>query len=168
MKKTFTLLLCWVAALAGVGASAATTDYKSIVVNRTDGTLTRITIESGMTTSIAEGEFVLSCAKGEIYIPMEETRNWSFSTEPGDADQLWAGIAGVDADGSSIELIWAGNSLTVTGLAADSRVSLVGMDGRVMKSAVATGEITLDLGGYQKGVYVLTVNKQSFKIALTR
>lgn len=168
MKKTFTLLLCCVAAMSGISASAAATDYKSIVVNRTDGTLTRITIESNMTTSISDGEFVLSCAKGEIYIPMVETRNWSFSTERGDADELWAGVEAVETDGNSIELIWIGNSLTVRGLAHDSRVTLVGMDGRVVKSVVASGEITLDLGGCQKGVYVLTVNNQSFKIALTR
>ena len=40
--------------------------YKSIIVNQSDGSEMKVTIEDDMKTAVAEGNLVITCTKGDI------------------------------------------------------------------------------------------------------
>ena len=44
--------------------------YKSIIVNQSDGSEMKVTIEDDMKTTVAEGNLVISCTKGDIVLPV--------------------------------------------------------------------------------------------------
>lgn len=161
MKKIFTLL-CLLAA----GSSApiyAATNYKSVVIEHADTQVSRITIESGMTTAIEDGMFVLSCSKGDISYELGDVRHWTFSTETGDSE--WAAISDIKKE-SALTIDWSGNILHVGNLSDQSVVTVTSLDGRNMLSLKVSGECEIDLGEFAAGVYVVNVNNQSLKVAV--
>lgn len=166
MKRSFTLLCCCVASL-GFICHGASTSYKSLVLEHTDSQFSRVTLQPDMTTAFADGELVMTYKSGamlyEIRKPLNELRHWTFSTAEGD-DNLWAGIGSAEADKVSIE--WLGTVIRVSGLRADSRVMLVTVDGRCVRNLTVQNECELRHVGLVKGVYVLTINEKSFKIAV--
>lgn len=44
------------------------TSYKSIIVNQSDGSEMKVTIEDDMKTTVAEGNLVITCTKGDIVL----------------------------------------------------------------------------------------------------
>lgn len=168
MKRSFTLLCCCVASL-GFMAHGASTSYKSLVLEHTDSQFTRVTLQPDMTTAFADGELVMTYESDgvlyEIRKPLNELRHWTFSTAEGD-DNLWAGIGSTESDNVSIEL--GGTVIRVNGLPADSRVMLVTVDGRCVRNLTVQNECELDISGLVNGVYVLTINEKSFKIAVKK
>jgi len=44
--------------------------YKSIIVNQSDGSEMKVTIEDDMKTAVAEGNLVITCTKGDIVLPV--------------------------------------------------------------------------------------------------
>ncbi len=168
MRKLYSCALAAAVALVALPTAAAA--YKSVVVNHADGGTTKITMESGMTTKFDAGNLLLECDKGEIRLPVENLKNWTFSAENG-LDNLWEDktLSGIDAVGSDVVgLEQTGERLLLTNLPEKSKVMLVSMEGRVVAMATATGTCELSLAGLSKGVYVLTYNEKSVKIALTR
>lgn len=164
MKKFYTLILVFVGICASaVMANAAT--YRSVVFNKTDGEKFALTVESGMTTLVSDGYITMSCDLGVISLATSEVNSWTFSTERG-TDFEVAGIGTPEVDQNSVELIVNEGSLTLNGLAAGSKVMLVSVDGRVAASAVAEGSLTLPTSVLNAGVYILTYNDKSIKIAL--
>lgn len=162
MKKIFTLL-CLLAAGSAAPIYAAT-NYKSVVIEHADTQVSRITIESGMTTAIEDGMFVMSCSKGEISYELDDVRHWTFSSESGDSDG-WAGISDVRKD-SAITIDWSGNILHVGNLSDQSVVTVTSIDGRSMFRRTVSGECEIDLGEFATGVYVVNINNQSLKVAV--
>ena len=57
--------------------------YKSIIVNQSDGSEMKVTIEDDMKTTVAEGNLVITCTKGDIVLPVIDIKNWTFSTSAG-------------------------------------------------------------------------------------
>ena len=66
------------------------TSYKSIIVNQSDGSEMKVTIEDDMKTTVAEGNLVITCTKGDIVLPVIDIKNWTFSTSAG-SDDVWTG-----------------------------------------------------------------------------
>ena len=64
--------------------------YKSIIVNQSDGSEMKVTIEDDMKTAVAEGNLVITCTKGDIVLPVIDIKNWTFSTSAG-SDDVWTG-----------------------------------------------------------------------------
>ncbi|MCM1348432.1 MAG: T9SS type A sorting domain-containing protein [Firmicutes bacterium] len=170
MRKFFTLLgLC--AAIVGVSlsATAAGKNYKSVVFEHTDSHLTKVNFEYGFTTMFENGDMVLYYTKGtnyyEIRQPLAEIRNWVFSTEAGSSD-LWAGIDGALSDAPGVVLNWSGKNIELTNLPVNSTVMLTAVSGQTLLSEQATGTFTVSTEMLVPGVYVLTINDKSFKVAV--
>lgn len=163
MKRIFTLFLCCAAAMTGLQAIAAT--YKSMVFEGNDSKLTLVNMEDGMTATIADGLMTLSCDKGEIYFNLAELRNWTFSAQEGSSD-LWAGIEAPATD--AVTISWSGDVITIQGLPEGSAVSLTAIDGRTVRSLRAGESCSIPTSGLSAGVYVLTYNNKSIKVALGR
>lgn len=145
--------------LAAVTASAET--FRSMVIETYDGNDMTINLSSELTTTFADGEMLFKGDNVNVAVPMAAVKGWSYSNNVYDA------VAdNVAEDG--VSLSDRGDCIVIYGLKDASQVSLCTVDGRVLLNEKVSGEYTLGLTDLVKGVYVLTVNKQSFKIAVNR
>ena len=165
MKKFYTLILVFVGICASAVMANAATTYRSVVFNKTDGEKFALTVESGMTTLVSDGYITMSCDLGVVSLPVSDVTSWTFSTEPG-TDFKVAGVDTPAEDLDLVELVVNEGSLTLNGLAEGSKVMLVSVDGRVVASTVGEGTLTLPISSLHAGVYILTYNDKSIKIAL--
>lgn len=162
MKKFYTLILalvgvCW----AVIPAKAE--GYRSVVFNQTDGTTLAITVETGMSTLVTDGYITMSCEKGVLSLPAAEVTGWTFSREPGTDFEI-AGIETPEAD--AVEVVVGTDDIALHGLAAGTKVMLTAVDGRVVASTTSTDTVSIPTGHLTTGVYILTYNDKSIKIAL--
>ncbi len=161
MKKFYSLILALIGLCMFVPAKAE--NYRSVVFSRTDGTTLALTVESGMSTIVADGSITMSCEIGILSLPTSEITKWTFSTQPG----MDFGLAGIDApQADAVEVIVSDGAIALNGLADGSKVMLTAVDGRVVASMTASGHATLSTSGLHGGVYILTYNDKSLKIAL--
>ncbi len=163
MKKNFVSLCVAVVAMVGISASAA--DYRSVVINKTDGSSVTVNMEYDMVTTVDAGNLMMSCPKGKISIPAEEVKGWTYSTKTG-SDDVWAGIDITETNG--VVMIQEFDRVVMDNLPEGSEVTLVSIDGLVISSAVVEGHHEVALDGLQRGIYVLTYNNNSIKIAVAR
>lgn len=134
-----------------------------------DSRYTHILIEPRMNTTFADGELVLNYERDGVLYEMrhdiDNLRNWTFTTTAG-SDGLWASIA--DAD-NGVDIEWVDGRITVRNAVAGTRMALIAIDGRLLKTVVASGnECSMDLTGVAGGIYVITIKDKSFKIAVKR
>ncbi len=161
MKRIFTLL-CLLAVVASAGASIK--GYKSVLLNHTDGSSDIIAIEEDMTIEASAGVLTLSCAKGDIVISISDLRNWTYGTVSGQ-DNLWTGIESPIEDGVVVRM--GADCIELQNLPGGSDVMLTSIDGRVVRTVrVDGGYVSLPLADLRGGVYILTYNKKSLKIAV--
>ena len=132
--------------------------YKSIIVNQSDGSEMKVTIEDDMKTAVAEGNLVITCTKGDI-------KNWTFSTSAG-SDDVWTGIESPTASGTNC--ILNSDRIILSNLPEGSTVTLCSIDGRIVKRSRAEGDYELSISELPKGIYVLTYNKNTLKIAVAK
>jgi len=161
MKRIFTLLCLFAMVVA---ANASIKGYKSVLLNHTDGSSDIIAIEEDMTVKASEGVLTLSCSKGDISVPISELRNWTYGTLSGQ-DDLWVGIESPIADDVVIRM--GADCVELLNLPGGSDVMLTAIDGRIVKAvSVNDGYVNLPLADLRGGVYILTYNKKSIKIAV--
>lgn len=141
----------------------AATGYKSILINYTDGTNLLLAIENGMTTEFDNGDILMQSPKGTIAIPTSDVKSFNFSTIPG-VDWGTAGIDEVPSEAASIVV----NELSVEldNIPASSHISLVNLAGQTVKSFQASGSVSIATGSLANGIYILSINNKSIKIAL--
>lgn len=123
--------------------------YKSIIVNQSDGSEMKVT----------------TCTKGDIVLPVIDIKNWTFSTSAG-SDDVWTGIELPTASGTNC--ILNSDRIILSNLPEGSTVSLCSIDGRIVKSSRAEGDYELSISELPKGIYVLTYNKNTLKIAVAK
>lgn len=160
MRKFLLTVIVMVAASTAV---ASVNGYKSIVLHHLDGEQLAITIENGMTTKVANGNLTLECTKGTITKPLDNLKFWNYSLLPGE-DFETAGIGIVEGD--MIGLVVENERIVFQNLPANSVVGLVAVDGRVILSDKAAGYYEIPLSELTHGVYILTYNGKSLKIAV--
>lgn len=160
MKK---LLLSVFVMVTAFMAGASVGGYKSIVLHHQDGTKLAITIEDGMTTKVGDGNLTLQCDKGTITKPLTDLKFWNYSLLPGE-DFETAGIQLTESD--TVGLIVENDRVVFQNLPAGSSVGLVSVDGRVLFSESACGYYEISLSELTHGVYILTYNGKSLKIAV--
>lgn len=118
-----------------------------------------------MKTAVAEGNLVITCTKGDIVLPVIDIKNWTFSTSAG-SDDVWTGIESPTASGTNC--ILNSDRIILSNLPEGSTVTLCSIDGRIVKSSRAEGDYELSISELPKGIYVLTYNKNTLKIAVAK
>lgn len=148
---------------AGLSASAA---YRSVAVERRDGSKLFVNIGDGMTAGVDGGMLVFSCDKGRVSIPCDEVWHWTFSAEVGD-DAVWSGVSDVAAGGAV--LVREGGNLVLRNLAKCERVAVTAADGAAVLSGVAAdGVFTVPSETLSAGVYIVSYGSHAVKILLGR
>lgn len=164
MKKILPIIMFAIIAMCAPQVKGATA-YRSVVIEKTDGTLMRVAMENDMTAKVSEGEVIFSSGKGDIKFPISDLRHWSYSTEAG-LDNLWTDIDEIDADSVGVERGYM--MVSFKNLPAGSLVSLMALDGRTVGQWKAEGYFEVSLTDLTPGVYVLTYNDKSIKVAVAK
>lgn len=149
--------------MTAVYAGASFNGYKSVVFHRTDGTSLAVAIENEMTTCVSDGNVTLSCAKGDVVVPCDQLKYWNYSKSEGDGN-LWQGLDLVGSD--MVGVVLESDRISLHNLPMDSRIGLYSVDGRVVVNAVVSGYYEIPTSGLVTGVYVLTYNGKSLKVAV--
>lgn len=155
MKAPILALACLCA------ASAQALNYHSVKVTRTDGTTLSISIENATTVTIADGIHHWQSEKGTIEMPSADVHSWIFSKDTADTS-AWSGIA--DASTSTENIAVTAAEVELSGLPADSSVTIHDLNGRSLYSTQCEGDCSISLLPYPSGIYILTVNNRSIKI----
>lgn len=165
MRKIFTLILLCAAGMTGVCAFAAGS-FTSFTIHHYDQTKTVLSLESDATVAVADGNVVFTCSRGSVCYPVTAVSKWTYSTEAAPAES-WE-TTGIDAPAtdSIIAITWQGNSLSISGLRQTSTVALTASDGRIVKLLQASGSCEVSLDGTPSGIYILTIDNKSYKIAV--
>ncbi len=162
MKKITTTLVSVVCAMF-FGTMSANA-YKSIVINKADNTNIMVLIESTMTTSIAEGNLIVTSSKGDVILPVAEVKNWTFSTDE-DSENLWTDLEKIDGDATCVQLR---DKIVLNNLPDGSQIALFTANGKQICTASVNGSYELSLNDLPKGVYLLNYNRQTIKIVIAQ
>ncbi len=164
MKKFYysSLLFFSLMLLSGLTAFAAT-PYQSVQLNYNDNSSMLIHIEGDMTTKFDDGNLLMQCNKGDIAVPVSKLKSFSFSTLPG-SDKEWMGIESIFSETITVTL--DGSTLSLRNLNPGTRVAVTDMAGQTVKTLTASGDVDIPVNDLHKGIYVVTVNNKSIKIAL--
>ncbi len=158
MKKiTTTLVLVVCAMFFGTMSANA---YKSIVINKADNSNIMVLIESTMTTSIAEGNLIVTSSKGDVILPVGEVKNWTFSIDD-DSETLWTDLEKINSDATCVQLR---DRIVLNNLPEGSQVTLFTANGKQLRTASVSGSYELSLNDLPQGVYLLNYNRQTLKI----
>lgn len=147
------------------GASEEPKGWQTVVVIKNDGSTVAVQGEKDFFAKMADGELRFESSKGYIAIPLDEVKRWVYSTEPGDAE--WASISAPSV-ASDVIVKRLGNVIMLENLPAGSHVGLVALNGVTLLSAVASESYKIDLSDMESGLYLLTFNNQTIKIAVSR
>ena len=161
MKKIYFILAFLL--LTAVYAGAAINGYKSIVFHHIDGSTTAVGLEDGMTTKVSDGNVTLECPKGTIAIPCDSVKYWNYAVSEGNRDK-WAGLTIVEDD--AVGVVLSDYGVQLYNLPDGSTVSLTSIDGRTVMTDRASGYYEMAFSSFTRGVYILTYNRKSIKIAV--
>ena len=137
--------------------------YSSIAVQRHDGSEFIVQGEKGISLVFSENEMrFVSSSSQYIAFPLSEVKGWYLSTK--DGDNNWSAIDDRVAD--SVTVTRLAGSVQLDNLPAGSTVMLTSLSGMVISRANAEGSHTISLAGLTPGLYMLTYNNVTLKIAV--
>lgn len=161
MKRIFILMFSIVGMILTAIPTRAEV-YRSVVFNRTDGSKLALTVESGMKTQVKHGLIIMEFEQGVIKYPCSDFTGWTFSKDLG--LDFEAGVSNRQED--VVEVKIGSDNILINGLAAGSRVMLAALDGSIIASLTADDVVSIPVENLTPGIYVLTYNDKSLKIAL--
>lgn len=157
-------LLALVGVLFTALCASAATPLKSVQINYADNSTMLVHIEGDMSTKFEDGNLLMQCSKGNISIPVSKLKGFSFSTLPG-SDKEWLALESVKSE--TISFTISADNLCISNLEPGTKITVTNIAGQTLKSLSArTTEVQLPLDNFTKGIYILTVNNKSLKIAL--
>lgn len=147
-----------VATFCAITASMSGQAFKGMIINKTDGSMAAIDMAADMETTVAEGNLVFK--KGGVdalSVPVAQVKDWKFTQNS---------VSGVDEVAAASQLSLTGKTVVIDGLKAATTVRVITASGQTVLSTVATGRCELSLEGLAAGVYVISYNNQTLKIAV--
>ncbi len=152
MKTTKILLLL----LAFLVSQAAMADDLVLQVWQADGKVMNINLNEQPVTTYSDGQLIITTTKTTVTFPLEQVVKYTYT----DA----TGISSPEAVESKMSA--DGESITFTGLKANTPVYLYTVAGQLVKTVTATGQskTTVSVSGFPVGVYVVKANGVTFKI----
>lgn len=152
MKTTKILLLL----LTFFVSQAAMADDLVLQVWQADGKVMNINLNEQPVTTYSDGQLIITTTKTTVTFPLEQVVKYTYT----DA----TGISSPEAVGSKMSA--DGESITFTGLKANTPVYLYTVAGQLVSTVTATGQskTTVSVSGFPVGVYVVKANGVTFKI----
>lgn len=148
------------AAMLLAAATMSAAGLRSMVIETKDGNGMTVNLSSELVTRFSDGDMILKGDYVDVTVPLSTVKGWIYSDSV--VDKVETAVE------DNLELTDNGDRITLTGLADASDVSLYSLAGQLIRRDRVSGEYTLGLSELANGVYVLSVNNQSFKIAVNR
>lgn len=164
MKKSLLTLATALAILAPMAVQAK--GYQSVIVTKTDATVLAIQGEQGMKATTKEQTLrFVTPDESFIEIPLDEVTGWEYSQQHGDAQ--WTSISGAEIN-PNIVLTRTTTGIMLQNLPDNSSITLTALNGTVVSSLKVSGYCEIPFDSLQNGIYLLTFNNQTVKIAVSR
>lgn len=150
MRKLLPLLMAFISCLPVLAS------YNVVTVNLKDKTQVDIAISSELKISFSDTDLIASGGEKEILVSKDKIVNFTHSYDSS------LGIDAVSAE--AFELSDGG--LIMRGLPEGSVVNILTTSGVLVSSKAASGDVVISFTELDKGIYIVNVNKNSFKITV--
>jgi hypothetical protein len=134
-------------------------EYNNVVVTLTDGTSRTISLSEKPIVTIANGKLVIKTDMSTTEFDRANVARFNFVSD-------LVGIDEISSDDN--EVIKDGDNLYFSNLPENSLIKIYTADGSLVKSMTASGAYKISLAEFSAGVYIVSVNGVSTKIAITR
>lgn len=148
--------------MAGVAVSSAAT-YKAVALSYADGSEQVVAISSDVVTTFEPEAVVFTDGYDRLEFGREGLSSFRFLTSYSPSG---ASVAGLKSTSNAVNFIYSGRQVQISNLPADARVQVCDMRGAIVFERTAKDECTIDTSSLPAGVYVVTCNDQTFKIAV--
>jgi hypothetical protein len=137
-------------------SQAAMADDLVLQVWQANGKVLNISLNEEPRTTYSDGQLIITTTKTTVTFPLEEVVKYTYT----DA----TGISSPEVVGSKMSA--DGESITFTGLKANTPVYLYTVAGQLVKTVTATGQskTVVSVSKFPVGVYVVKANGVTFKI----
>ena len=134
-------------------------EYNNVVVTLTDGSSRTISLSEKPIVTIANGKLVIKTDMSTTEFDRANVARFNFVSD-------LVGIDEISSDDN--EVIKDGDNLYFSNLPENSLIKIYTADGSLVKSMTASGAYKISLAEFSAGVYIVSVNGVSTKIAVTR
>ena len=134
-------------------------EYNNVVVTLTDGTSRTISLSEKPIVTIANGKLVIKTDMSTTEFDRANVARFNFVSD-------LVGIDEISSDDN--EVIKDGDNLYFSNLPENSLIKIYTADGSLVKSMTASSAYIISLAEFSAGVYIVSVNGVSTKIAVTR
>ncbi len=134
-------------------------EYSKVVVTLTDGTSTTISLSEKPILTIANGKLVIKTDLTTTEFDRANVSRFNFIADV-------SGIDGIESE--SNDVYNDGGNLYFSNLIENSLIKIYATDGTLLKRETASGVYKISLAEFSAGVYIVSVNGVSTKIAVTR
>lgn len=157
MKPIASIVLCFLA-LGSFAASAQTQDsYRSVVVTTATGNVMKFDLSGGVDVNFSDTELLITAAGTEVALPISDFARFDFSTES-------AGAVSVPRPDISVRVI--GSELYISGLAADSRITVSTLSGLLITDSRCDDLGNFALQNLASGIYIIKTELSTLKISI--
>lgn len=147
-----------VAAFCAITASVQSETFKGMLISKTDGSTVALDMASDMETTVVDNNLVFSKGGTDVVtVPVAQVKTWKVSK---------TSVTGLSEVAVAEQMQLVGKTVIIDGLKAATPVQVISASGQTVLSTVATGRCELSLEGLAAGVYVISYNNQTLKIAV--
>ena len=154
MRKILILLYLFLVSIALYAQ-----EYSYVVVTLTDGTSTTISLSEKPIVTIANGKLVIKTDMAATEFDRANVSRFNFIFDV-------SGIDGIESEANDV--YHDGDHLCFSNLPENSLIEIYATDGTLLKRETASGAYKISLSEISAGVYIVSVNGVSTKIAVTR
>ena len=130
--------------------------YAGILVTMVDGSTITISFDENPVIKLQPEKLIVQTDVATTELDRSAVSRFNYFTN----------LSGIDLIGKDdIDVVGSGSSLYFSNLPADSDIKLYSTEGKLLKSATATGSYHIEIADLPAGVYVVNVNGVSTKIA---
>lgn len=137
--------------------TAMASGYRSVVVTLTDGTTNQITLTTSLKTTFLKTLVIFTDGAKEVTFNRAQIESFHFDGSNGGAEMV-----GVEESRPVV----GNGEITFGNLPVGSKVALYDLQGRCLVSAGAEGSYRMELPNLEKGIYIVKVNRMSYKITV--
>ena len=134
-------------------------EYSKVVVTLTDGTIRTISLSEKPIVTIANGKLVIKTEMMTTEFDRANVSRFNFISDVDGIEEIESDVQDVYNDG---------DNLCFSNLPENSLIEIYATDGTLLKRETASGTYKITLAELSAGVYIVSVNGVSTKIAVTR
>lgn len=152
--KTTRILLFFLAVFMAQGVMA---DNEYLAVWKKSGEVVYYDLSEEPVTTYADGNLKITTSSMSVTYPLEEVLKYTYTDTPTDI---------VQAKAPSVKVKQGRNSISFTNLKLGSSVNVYGAEGKMLRTQIVKTEVTVvDLSDFPLGVYMVTANGVTYKLA---